>query len=133
MHHPNIVEFQSSFIFDGFTFFVMDLWENGSLQDMIKDRGCLTEPEVRKYTIQLGGVIKYLQSKKIIHRDIKPWNIGLDANMDVKISDFGLSTYFPTSGDRFFERAGTPAYMAPEIGVEGYDQSVDLWSLGITM
>ena len=134
LHHPNIVEVQGSFIFDGSTFIVLDLCENGSLDDMIRARGHLTEPEVRAFTIQIAGALKYLRSKGIIHRDLKPRNIGLDANMNVKIGDFGLAAGLQSPGDRVFERCGTLKYMAPEVFQrEGYDQSVDLWSLGVIM
>lgn len=102
---------------------------------MIKARGRLTEPEVRKFTIQLAGAVKYFHSQEIIHRDLKPQNIGLDEDMNIRITDFGLAAYSQSSGDRVFERCGTWQYMAPEVleGGEGYDQSVDLWSLGVIM
>jgi len=101
---------------------------------MIQARGSLTEPEVRPFTIQLAGATKYLQSQEVVHRDLKPRNIGLDANMNIKISDFGFAEYLQSSEYRLFERCGTGPYMAPEVREgEGYDQTVDLWSLGVVM
>jgi serine/threonine protein kinase len=135
LHHPNIVEFQGSFVSEGFTYIVLDLHEDGSLDDMIKYRGYLTLPEVRKFSIDIAGGLKYLHAQGIIHRDLKPRNIGLTGG-NVKIGDFGLAACVDSLAERRFEQRGTRAYMAPEVlelGGEGYDASVDLWSLGITM
>lgn len=136
LHHPNLVEFQGSFMDNGFTYFVLDLCENKTLKDMLKVRGYLTEPETRRFTIQLAGAVKYLHSRGVVHRDLKPGNIGLDTNMNIKIGDFGLAGRLHLPEDRMFERCGTSGYMAPEIlevDGNGYDQRVDLWSLGVMM
>lgn len=136
LHHPNVVEFQGSFKFEGFTLVVLDLYENKTLKDMLKARGYLTEPETRRFTIQLAGAVKYLHSRGVVHRDLKPGNIGLDTNMNIKIGDFGLAGRLYSPEDRKFERYGTSGYMAPEVfGLDGdgYDQRVDLWSLGVIM
>ena len=134
LHHPNIVEMHVSFIFKRSTYIVLDLCENGSLDDMIRARGYLTEPEVRTFTIQIAGALKYLRSKNIIHRDLTPRNIGLDANMNARIGDFGMAALLQSPGDKVFERCGTLEYMAPEVFQhDGYDRSVDLWSFGVIM
>ncbi|KAI0410850.1 serine/threonine protein kinase [Xylaria grammica] len=100
----------------------------------------LTEPEVRYYSVQIAGAIKYMHGKGIIHRDLKMGNIFLDMKMNAKIGDFGLAALLVTGRDMHTIRrttlCGTLNYMAPEIlekGKKGHDHMVDIWSLGIIM
>ncbi|KAJ8126616.1 hypothetical protein O1611_g7022 [Lasiodiplodia mahajangana] len=140
MRHQNIVQFLRAFSFDSCTYLVLELCPNGSLMDMVKRRKGLTEPEVRFYSIQVAGAIKYMHAKGIIHRDLKMGNIFLDRNMNAKIGDFGLAALLVTGKDmqtiRRTTLCGTPNYIAPEIlekGKKGHDHMVDIWSLGIIM
>lgn len=115
---------------------VLQLCTNHSLQSMVRSRGCLTDPEVRVYTIQLAGAVRYMHSMDVMHRDLKLKNIFLDANMDIKVGDFGLATISSLSSERNPAPCGTLNYMAPEmfeLPYKGYDQRVDLWSLGVVM
>ncbi|KAI1166887.1 hypothetical protein F5B18DRAFT_604613 [Nemania serpens] len=140
MRHQNIVQFLRAFSFDSCTYLVLELCPNGSLMDMVKRRKGLTEPEVRFYSIQIAGAIKYMHAKGVIHRDLKMGNIFLDKNMNAKIGDFGLAALLVTGKDmqtiRRTTLCGTPNYIAPEIlekGKKGHDHMVDIWSLGIIM
>ncbi|KAI0486426.1 Pkinase-domain-containing protein [Xylaria cf. heliscus] len=140
MRHQNIVQFLRAFSFDSCTYLVLELCPNGSLMDMVKRRKGLTEPEVRFYSIQIAGAIKYMHAKGIIHRDLKMGNIFLDRYMNAKIGDFGLAALLVTGKDmqtiRRTTLCGTPNYIAPEIlekGKKGHDHMVDIWSLGIIM
>ncbi|KAH0555903.1 hypothetical protein GP486_006151 [Trichoglossum hirsutum] len=134
MHHPNIVEFHRSFTFKENTYVVLELCENRSLMEMVKARKYLTGPEVRAFTIQTAGAIKYMHLKNVIHRDLKMGNIFLDANMNIKVGDFGLAALLYSPEGRRTTICGTPNYIAPEIlekGKNGHNYEVDLWSLGI--
>ncbi|KAM0245401.1 hypothetical protein ACHAQJ_010578 [Trichoderma viride] len=140
MRHRNIVQFWRAFSYVNCTFLVLELCPNGSLMDMVKRRKGLTEPEVRFYSVQISGAIKYMHSKGIIHRDLKMGNIFLDQQMNAKIGDFGLAALVVTGRDmqtiRRTTLCGTPNYIAPEIlekGKKGHDHMVDIWSLGIIM
>ncbi|KAK3329349.1 kinase-like domain-containing protein [Apodospora peruviana] len=138
MRQQNIVQFHRAFTFENCTYLVLELCPNGSLMDMVKRRKGLTEPEVRFYTVQIAGAIKYMHAKGIIHRDLKMGNIFLDKYMNAKIGDFGLAALLLTGKDMQVMRrttlCGTPNYIAPEIlekGKKGHDHMVDIWSLGI--
>ncbi|KOS20924.1 Cell cycle serine/threonine-protein kinase CDC5/MSD2 [Escovopsis weberi] len=140
MRQKNIVQFFRAFSYDNCTYLVLELCPNGSLMDMVKRRKGLTEPEVRFYSLQIAGAIKYMHNKGIIHRDLKMGNIFLDSRMNAKIGDFGLAALLVTGRDMQTMRrttlCGTPNYIAPEIlekGKKGHDHMVDIWSLGIIM
>ena len=66
---------------------------NGELFDYILKKSRLSEEEARKFFRQLITGIKYIHDQNICHRDIKPENLLLDKDMNIKISDFGLSAY----------------------------------------
>lgn len=69
-------------------------------------------------------------SRKVIHRDIKPENILLGYNGELKIADFGWSVHAPSS--RRATMCGTLDYLPPEMVLhKSYDQTVDLWCLGV--
>ncbi|KAK5106256.1 Cell cycle serine/threonine-protein kinase cdc5/MSD2 [Lithohypha guttulata] len=135
MVHPNIVEFYRAFSLEGHTYVVLELCDNGSLTDMVKARSCLSLPEVRRFTIQICGGVKYMHKRNVIHRDLKMGNIFLDSNMNIKIGDFGLAAVLADDQDRRTTLCGTPNYIAPEIlsksGVRGHDSKVDVWAIGI--
>ena len=140
MKHSNIVQFHRAFSYEKCTYIVLELCPNGSLMDMVKTRKFITEPEVRFWTVQMAGAIKYMHAKGIIHRDLKMGNIFLDREMNVKIGDFGLAALLMSSKDmnacRRTTLCGTPNYIAPEIlekNKGGHDHAVDIWSLGIIM
>ncbi|KAG2248900.1 hypothetical protein Bca52824_088528 [Brassica carinata] len=94
---------------------------------------------IQRYNIIEGiarGILYLHQDSQltIIHRDLKASNILLDANMNPKISDFGLSTIFATEQTRGNTRriAGTYGYMSPEYAMQGqYSMKSDIYSFGV--
>ncbi|KAI9842269.1 MAG: Cell cycle serine/threonine-protein kinase cdc5/MSD2 [Sclerophora amabilis] len=138
MQHPNIVEFHRAFTYGESTHVVLGLCPNGSLMEMVRRRKFLTEPEVRRYVIQISGAIKYMHHRNVIHRDLKMGNIFLDKDMNVKIGDFGLAALLVSDAELSHTRrttmCGTPNYIAPEVlekSKRGHDYKVDIWSLGV--
>jgi non-specific serine/threonine protein kinase len=85
---------------------------------------------------QLIITIKYLHNLNIIHRDIKPDNILLDLNNNIKLSDFGISLQIKKN-IYIKDHVGTPAFLAPEILIKndiGYEQyKTDIWSSGVVL
>jgi hypothetical protein len=135
MQHPNIVEFLRAFTHDNHTYVVLELCDNGNLTDMVKARGCLSLPEVRRFMIQICGGVRYMHKRSVIHRDLKMGNIFLDSRMNLKIGDFGLAAVMADENDRRTTLCGTPNYIAPEIlsksGTRGHDNKVDTWAIGV--
>lgn len=75
--------------------------------------------------------IKYLHEKNIIYRDIKPENILLDENGNIRIGDFGLSKPDMDSNEFAYSFCGSPEYMAPEMLLKvGHTYTVDYYCLG---
>jgi NIMA (never in mitosis gene a)-related kinase len=69
--------------------------------------------------------------QKILHRDLKPGNIFLDASNDAKVGDFGLARVMNCDSVYASTQVGTPYYMSPEqINEQKYNEKSDIWSLG---
>ena len=75
--------------------------------------------------------VGFMHGNKIVHRDIKPQNVFVDSDMNLKVGDFGISKLLDYTAQNCQTSAGTPSYMAPEM-VESQDYSfkADIWSLG---
>lgn len=123
---------------------ILELCPNGSVMDMMKNRKGLSLPEVRRYTVQICGAIKYMHARNVIHRDLKMGNLFLDQDMNIKLGDFGLAAILATKAEykgvynisvgRRTTVCGTPNYIAPEIlkkAKAGHDLKVDIWSIGV--
>ena len=135
MQHPNIVEFLRAFTHHNHTFVILELCAHGNLTDMVKARGCLSLPEVRRFMVQICGGVRYMHKRSVIHRDLKMGNIFIDGQMNLKIGDFGLAAVMADEHDRRTTLCGTPNYIAPEIlsksGTRGHDNKVDTWAIGV--
>ena len=132
MHHPNIVRFEHFFEDSNNVYILLELCENKTMNNLLKVRKSLTELEVQYYIINLIKALKYIHSKRIIHRDLKIGNIFLTKKMELKLGDFGLSAELDYKGQKRTTICGTPNYMAPEIiNEKAYSYEVDIWSLGI--
>lgn len=110
----------------------MDFLNGGELFTHLRKDRQFTERRACFYAAQLVEAIRCLHTNGVIYRDLKPENVILDCNGNLKITDFGLSKEGVDQGDsKTFSFCGTPEYLAPEIiqGI-GHDRAVDWWSLG---
>ena len=134
LNHENIVKIHDVIIDKHLNniYFIMDYYEHGDLSKFLNKKP-LKEKFTRKYIKQLSNGLSYLLDNNILHRDLKPQNILLSKNYDIKITDFGFATYY--NKDSIINTlCGSPMYMAPEIITRnGYDYKSDLWSVGIIM
>nr|XP_051191770.1 uncharacterized protein LOC127305396 isoform X2 [Lolium perenne] len=108
----------------------------GSLDGYIQDAsGGLNWSKRYKIIKGICEGLSYLHQKKVIHLDLKPANILLDANMVAKISDFGLSRIFEEDKSRFVATkvGGTLGYLAPEFTSNEITHKFDLYSLGVIL
>jgi 5'-AMP-activated protein kinase catalytic alpha subunit len=138
--HPNVVELVEVLASKTKIFIVLELVTGGELFDEIVKEGKLIPEDARMYFRQLCEAVLYCHSKGVSHRDLKPENLLLDANGDLKISDFGLSALVRGDGDQtraelLHTTCGTPNYVAPEVLADnGYDgPAADTWSCGVIL
>lgn len=131
--HPNIVNVYDVYDDDGIYFIVMELVDGITLKEYIEQNGRLSMDKAIDFSIQIASGLEAAHENHIIHRDIKPQNIIVSKNGNLKVTDFGIakaaSSNTLTSG-----AMGSVHYISPEQARGGYsDERSDIYSLGITM
>ncbi|MFH0800123.1 MAG: serine/threonine-protein kinase [Pseudomonadota bacterium] len=131
--HPNIVTIFDAGIEGPFCYIAMEYIEGESLADKSAPDHLLPIADALDIMVKVCHGLDYAHQHGIIHRDVKPGNILIGSNGDIKIADFGLA-FFAGLADRNAPTAGTPAYMSPEqvMGRDLKPQS-DLFSAGIVL
>jgi serine/threonine protein kinase len=84
--------------------------------------------------IQLIGACHYMHTHQVIHRDLELGNLFLDANMNIKVGNFGLAALIESSGERKKTICGTPNCIVPEVlfdTANGHSFEVGTWSIGV--
>jgi len=134
LNHPNIVQVYAFDQREGIPYLVMEYVPGGSLDDKIHDEGEITELEAIEIGLAVARGLDCALHRGLIHRDIKPGNILLNADKTAKVVDFGLSLSFDTIDYFAGEIWGTPYYVAPEkLERKTEDFRSDLYSLGATL
>jgi serine/threonine protein kinase len=133
LNHENVI-----MMFDQFEterdFCVVTEYAQGELFQILEDDHSLPEEEVQKIARQLVKALYYLHSNSIVHRDMKPQNILIGTNGQVKLCDFGFARAMSSNTIVLTSIKGTPLYMAPELVKEQpYNHTADLWSLGVIL
>ncbi len=131
--HPNIVNVYDVYDDEGVYFIVMELVEGITLKDYIAENGRLSMDKAIDFSLQIAAGLEAAHESHVIHRDIKPQNIIVSKNGNLKVTDFGIakaaSSNTLTSG-----AMGSVHYISPEQARGGYsDERSDIYSLGITM
>jgi NIMA (never in mitosis gene a)-related kinase len=122
-------------IADGVIKIIMEWAPNGDLEQLLKkhkeENKQISDQLIDKIIYQTACGIKDLHDSKIIHRDVKPSNILLFEDNNIKFADFGVSKYLFDGSPNAYTQIGTPYYMSPEI-LKGYSYSysTDYWGLG---
>ena len=141
MKHKSIIQLVDVYEDVEYVHLVTELCRGGELFEQIVEKsnssgaGCFSEVESARLLQQILQAVLYMQELNIVHRDLKPENILFtDKNKDsIKIIDYGLARkHYANLGEPFMQTiAGTPYYIAPEILDKKYDNSCDMWSIGI--
>jgi eukaryotic-like serine/threonine-protein kinase len=135
LRHKNIVTLQGYGEQEGTPYFVMDLVDGPSLDDVLRAGRRFTWREVVDIGVQVCAALKHAHDHGIVHRDLKPANLLLAADGTVKLTDFGIAKFFGgTSLTMAGSMIGTPDYMSPE-QVEGKPATPrsDLYCLGCVL
>ncbi|HEY9240585.1 MAG TPA: protein kinase [Streptosporangiaceae bacterium] len=135
LSHPNVVTIYDVVEDDGRPWIVMELIAARSLRDLVLANGPLSAQHAAQIGLQVLAALTAAHSLGILHRDVKPGNVLIDAAGRAVLADFGIartqdSPTLTTSG----VLVGSPSYIAPEraSGEPGGPES-DLWSLGATL
>jgi eukaryotic-like serine/threonine-protein kinase len=138
LSHPNIVPIYSVDELEGLVFFVMAYVSGDNLGKRLHERGVLPVDDVRRITREVADALAYAHERGVVHRDIKPDNILLDAATGrTMVTDFGIARAVSDADSGRLTATGmaigTPAYMSPEqaAGDREIDGRSDLYSLGV--
>ena len=129
--HPNIAQVYSYGFSDGMPYIAMELVAGGSLDGLMKHHGKDIEvPRVMKICEQVAQALRCAADQGLVHGDVKPENVLLDANGNAKLVDFGLAAMQKDTNEIW----GTPYYIAPEkCRRQPVDYRADMYSLGGTI
>ena len=133
LSHPNIVNVYDVVEEDGMYFIVMEFVDGITLKEYIEENGRLSMDKALDVSIQIAAGLEEAHEHHIIHRDIKPQNIIVSRNGNIKVTDFGIAKA-ATSNTLTSGQMGSVHYISPEQARGGYsDEKSDIYSLGITM
>lgn len=134
IRHPNIIQLYEIIETPKQLYLIMEYANGGELFDYIVKKHKIEENEACKFFQQIISGIEYIHKLKIVHRDMKPENLLLDHNNQIKIVDFGLSNTF--KDNELLKTAwGSPCYASPEMiaGKAYVGPNADIWSWGIIL
>ena len=132
LNHTNVVGvYDFGITTGGHLYLVMEWIEGPTLHELIH-KGSIPVRKVAHLGMQLCDALAYAHSHKILHRDIKPGNIMINQDDQVKVADFGLAR--PITGEAEENPFGTPDYAAPEIMArQAVDQRADIFAAGVVL
>ena len=138
LSHPNIVPIYNVEERDNLVYFIMAYIAGDNLAKRLQDHGAMDSEEVRRILSEVADALAYAHKRNVVHRDIKPDNILLDADSGrAMVTDFGIARALTDKNDSRLTATGmaigTPAYMSPEqsAGESDIDGRSDLYSLGV--
>ncbi len=142
LKHPGIVQVYDANFSDGVYYFVMELVDGYTMGELLRRKGRITVEDALIVAESVAVAMDYAWSHfQMVHCDLKPDNVMVDADGTLKVTDLGLCRSLTLvkggqgGGGKADEILGTPAYMSPEqvYGSERLDCRSDIYSLGATL
>lgn len=131
LNHPNVVTIYYVGREGEEPFLAMELLPGPTLADRIRSEGTIPYSEAIRFAIQVVSALEHASQFGIVHGDIKPANLLLTTENNIKLSDFGLSSL--SNGGKAEMVSGTPAYLAPELLNGQSSIQSDMYALGVTL
>ena len=140
LDHSNIIHIHDAFEENGTAYYVMEYVEGGSLRDIVKEQGPLSESDAKRYIRAVASALSYIHEQKINHLDVKPGNIMVRTKDDSAILiDFGLAKHYDIVGDQTsstpvgISHGYAPIEQYTSGGVKEFSPSTDIYGLGATL
>jgi serine/threonine protein kinase len=130
--HPNVVPLVGAKNFDGQIVIISEYVPDGSLEDLLKEKGRLSIGEAVAVTNGILQGLQHLHASGIVHGDLKPANILLDGKTP-RLADFGISRASKHTNTMSRTIAGTLKYMAPESFDGKRNIQTDIWAVGVIL
>jgi hypothetical protein len=138
VEHPHVVRVYAYGDTAGLAYFVMEFVDGETLAARLRRTSGLPPAEALRITRQVALALASAWQRGVVHRDVKPSNVLLDAESLVRVADFGLARAAPTSQDQSLTYpgavVGSPHYMSPEQARgRSVDFRSDIYSLGVVL
>src|ERR687888_1836967 len=134
LSHPNIVSIYDRGEAEGTYYIAMEYLDGRSLKELILSRGPAPVHVTIDYTRQILAALRFAHRHGIVHRDIKPHNVLVDAEGRLKVTDFGIARSGPSQMTEVGSIIGTAQYLSPEQARgAGVDHTSDIYSVGIVL
>lgn len=137
MSHPNIVRLYAVEEDGDKQYLVMEYIEGRTLKDVIAEEGRLKSSRAVAYVLKILAALDHAHKNHIIHRDIKPQNILVDKDDNIKVADFGIARLVGSSTGTLSDSngvLGSVHYVSPEqANGEAVDEKSDLYSVGVVL
>jgi len=140
LKHENCVDFQDAYSHKGNLYLVFEYVEKNLLEVLEESPNGLSPKLIKSFVYQMCKAISYLHSNNMIHRDVKPENLLIDENMNLKLCDFGFARKILLDKNNnninpMTDYVATRWYRSPELLLSGgvYGPEVDYWAVGCIM
>lgn len=137
LNHPNVITGIDAGEVEGLCYFAMEYVEGKTLQQLVKERGAMDERQALEAILQVAKALEHAEKLSLVHRDVKPDNIMITRDRQVKLLDLGLAKVRAAEdiGSAKGMAVGTPNYISPEqaMGRQDIDTRSDIYSLGVTL